>query len=87
METWYAAWCGNTPKIRPVKIEKATPLTVQIDGLKFSKVTPSERYFETYEEARDFLIALWKTKTSGANRALTRAMETMELATNMKPAQ
>lgn len=80
MTIWFEASGWNyTPKIKPVNVTKETECFIVVDrgagwgSSRCAKVSQSERYFQTWEAARDFLMEKVTERVRYARETLEKA--------------
>ena len=74
MKTKYLASEGwNSPRVETVQVESETSSTVTIKGKRRKKETQYESYFDTWQEAHEWLLR-------GAEGRLTSARRSLEMA-------
>lgn len=80
MTTWYKV-SNATRVITPVRVTRETPTLIYIDekgdgspGMAHHKHTAATRFFPTWQEAHDNLIAVAQSNVDRAQRDLTRAL-------------
>ena len=56
MKTMFKVNCwDSTPEIQPVEVEKTTAKSVWVNGRRNGRDTSHEKFFETHQEAKDWL--------------------------------
>ncbi len=61
------------PTIQAVQVEKETKQSVWIDGRRSAKQTTYENYFDSFDDAKNFLAKLADDKLISARRQLEAA--------------
>jgi hypothetical protein len=68
-----ATKCTWGKMIEPVQVEKETASSVWINGRRNAKRTSYENYFDTWEEAKEFLTEYAENMLATARRSLETA--------------
>lgn len=61
------------PEVKKVEIEKETESSVWIKGRREAKETQYHAFFDTFQEAKDFLIDVFEKKAQAVRRQLEQA--------------
>jgi hypothetical protein len=70
--TKYKAFYYSHPEVEKVEVEKETELSVWIKGRREAKETQCSAFFDTFQEAKDFLIDVFEKKAQTVRRQLER---------------
>ena len=77
--------CNNWEvKITKVEVERETDKCVWINGRRNSKESEYDNFFDTFEEAKEFIIGFGERKVAQAKKRLERANEYLSLANQMQ---
>ena len=71
--TKYKAYYYSRPEVEKVEVEKETESSVWIQGRREVKETQYSAFFDTFQEAKDFLIDVFEKKAQTVRRQLERA--------------
>ena len=88
MKTWYRThrkiWIGKRDTaetiVEPVEVERSTAANVWINGRRCNKRTTYENYFETFEEARDFVLGNMRASLEAKENAASSAYQELSKA-------
>lgn len=75
------------PEIVMVKVEKETEAFVWIKGRREAKANSYHRYFDTFDEAKEYLVDVFTKKADSARESAERAVEKIEVAKALKEAR
>lgn len=71
-------WHFSTPTIKEVEIERETDKSVWIDGHRYSKLTCDIQYFDTIDDARDWIVACADERVEDAKKNVEEAISHLE---------
>lgn len=80
----YKAECWMGPKITKVEVERTTKSSVFIDGRMERKKTDDKVYFDTFSEAKEWLVMVYDRKAQVARRNLELANARLGNAKGLK---
>jgi hypothetical protein len=63
----------NGAPIEAVEVQRETQSTIWINGKRGSKRTEYDNYFDTWDEAKEFLLSKASSELASARRKLERA--------------
>lgn len=87
MTTKYMTTCYARDEIKPVAVDKETDSSVWIDGRRRAKLSSYESFFDTWDDAHNYLIALAETDMVVAKGKLRGAQSRLGNIKGMKPPQ
>jgi len=70
---------SSIPKIKPVEVERITEKSVWIRGLRCKKETNGEKFFESHQEAKDWLLERSKRRIEAFERRLKSEKQNLAL--------
>lgn len=85
MITLFKAECLFGCSIKPVEVERQTDSSIWVDGKRMTRATRNYRYFDTWEEAHQWLRDKENLRVTVAERKLSDAKRRMELVMAMEP--
>lgn len=83
----YLARNWYKPEIQKIEVQKASDVSVWIDGRRFNKRSEGALYCDTFLEAKNFLIQVVKEKVEKARRELARHEKNLNDAENLNEDQ
>jgi hypothetical protein len=69
---WYRAEIGGRPPIKEVEVSRFTEKSVQVAGVRYLRKAVRVSHFETWEQARDWLVLYAQREVDYARRQLER---------------
>ena len=81
----YQAQYWTREKIRPVEVEKETPAFVFINGRRHSKKAADHGVFDTFEDAKQFLMDIAKDELDSIKARVDHARSKLEHIQQLKP--
>ena len=85
--TKYKAYHCSRPEVKRVEVEKETESSVWIKGRREAKETQYSAFFDTFQEAKDFLIDVFEKKAKTVRLQLERANGYIGYAKGLKESQ
>ena len=78
-------WRGTPdPGIKILECERETEHCIWVKGRRYLKITENERYFDTWEEAHEYILALANKKVEGVRLQLGRAKDILRNIKGLK---
>lgn len=81
----FVARLGYPNDIRVVTIDKETEASVWVGGNRRAKITEYENYFDTWQEAKDCIVANARSELRRAKMRVDRARSKLQSAEKLKP--
>lgn len=71
------------PSIEAVEVEKETAQSIWIDGRRIAKLSSYDNYFDSFDDAKNFLCELAKQEISKHRKRLESAQQSLETIRNL----
>lgn len=85
MTMWYEANVfAGSPRIKPVEVERVTDASVWVNGRRRSRCGDWNSFFESFDEAKDWVVQTYRRRHEAAKRELDRQRQYLQQAEALK---